>query len=165
MRWSWSGYVVLTTLAALWTAGLFAASAAHAGGYDEAAILTRLFYAPVCHQDIARSFSLWNWPLSVCHRCSGIYLSFTLTLFAFPMLRRWRLFDSFSLPRLAIFILPLLLDYVLDVLGVWQNSPSSRAISGLVAGAGLALFTLPAWMEFWTAWRDRSILQSGEVCE
>ena len=153
MRWSWSGYAVLTVLAVLWTAGLFAAPAAHAGGHDETAILTRFFYAPICHQDTARSFWIWHWPLSVCHRCSGIYVSFTFMLLLFPALRRNRLFVSFSLPRLAIFIFPLLLDYVLDVLGVWQNSPSSRAISGMAAGAGLALFTVPAWMEFWTAWR------------
>ncbi len=153
MRWSWSGYAVLTVLALLWTGGLFVAPVSHAAGHDETAVLTRLFYAPICHQDTARSFWLWNWPLSVCHRCSGIYAAFTVTLLLLPLMRRTRLFDSFSLPRLAIFILPLLLDYMLDVLGVWQNSPSSRAISGIAAGAGLALFTLPAWMEFWTAWR------------
>lgn len=165
MRWSWPGYAALTVPAALWTAALFAAPFAHAGGHDQAAILSRLFFSPVCHQDAARSFLLWDWPLNVCHRCTGIYIAFTLTLFVFPWLRRSGIFDSFSLPRLAIFIVPLLLDYLLDVAGVWHNSPSSRAISGIVAGTGLALFTLPAWMEFWTAWRNRSSLQTREVRE
>lgn len=163
MRWSWSGYAVLTTLAVLWTAGLFAASAAHGAHWDEAAILTRWFYSPVCHQDTARSFMLWDWPMSVCHRCSGIYVSFTAVLLLFPLLRGLRIFDSFSFRRLAILMLPLLLDYMLDVLGVWQNSPLSRSLSGLVAGAALALFTMPAWMEFWLQWRGDSILQTREV--
>ncbi|MFZ1730517.1 MAG: DUF2085 domain-containing protein [Bacteroidota bacterium] len=163
MRWSWPGYTLLTALAALWTAALFAAPIAHSGGHDETAILSRLFFSPVCHQDVSRSFLLWNWPVSVCHRCTGIYLSFTFTLFVFPWLRGLRIFHSFSLPRLAIFMLPLLLDYMLDVAGVWQNSPSSRAISGFVAGTGLALFTMPAWLEFWTSWRSGSSLQSREV--
>ncbi len=156
MRWSWSGYAVLTALAAMWTAGTFAPPLAHWLGGDETAILARLFFSPVCHQDTARSFMLGEWPMGVCHRCTGIYLSFTLMLFVFPLLRRWRLFDSLSVPRLAIFTLPLLLDYVLDVLGFWRNSPASRSVSGIVAGAGLALFTLPAWLEFWTAWRGRN---------
>jgi uncharacterized membrane protein len=155
----------LIGLSTLWTAGLLAAPVAHAGGCDETAILTRLFFSPICHQDVTRSFLLWNWPMSVCHRCTGIYLSFTIVVSVFPWLRRLRLFHSLSLRRLAILLLPLLLDYILDVAGVWRNSPSSRFVSGLVAGTGLALFTLPAWMEFWTEWRNRTTLKSREVRE
>jgi uncharacterized membrane protein len=165
VRWSWSGYAVITVLAALWTAGLFISPIAHASGHDQTAILSRLFYTPICHQDVTRSFILWSWPLSVCHRCAGIYLSFTITLFVFPWLRRLQLFHSFSLPRLVIFMLPLLLDYVFDVAGFWQNSPSSRAISGLAAGTGLALFTVPAWMDAWSTLRSRFFFHSREVHE
>jgi uncharacterized membrane protein len=163
MRWSWSGYALLAALSLLWTAGLFAAPFAHGAGWDEGAILGRMFYSPVCHQDSARSLLLWGWPLSACHRCTGIYLSFTAMLLVFPFLRGLRFFDSFSFRRLAILMLPLLLDYMLDVMGVWQNSPLSRSISGIAAGAGLALFTVPAWMEFWKFPRGGRILQTREV--
>jgi hypothetical protein len=44
----------------------------------------------------------------------------------------------------------MVLDYALDVLGVWSNGAMSRTISGAIAGSGLAVFTVPAWMELWT---------------
>ncbi len=150
MRWSTTAYVLLLAAALSWNAGFFAAPLLHGAGYDEVAIFGRLFYAPVCHQDAARSFALFGWPLSVCHRCSAIYLSFTAVLLMYPFLRRRPFFVSLPLSRLAIFILPMLLDYVLDVFGLWNNSALSRAVSGSIAGAGLALFTVPAWMEVWT---------------
>lgn len=93
--------------------------------------------------------------MSVCQRCSSIYAAFTLTVLFFPLLRYTRFFHSLALPRLAIFILPMLLDYLLDVAGAWNNSPVSRAISGGIAGAGLACFVVPAWMELWTSRKRR----------
>lgn len=159
-RWSWLAYAVLAGMALLWTAGLLAAPAAHAAGMDAWAMLGRLFYSPVCHQDPARSFLFWDWPLSACHRCSGIYAGFTLTVLLFPLLRRHGMFASFSFRRLVIFLFPLLLDYALDVAGVWNNSGASRSMTGLAAGAGLALFTVPAWMEAWSYRRCGSSNQS-----
>lgn len=147
----------------LWTAGLFFAPAAHGAGWDVGAIVGRYFYSPVCHQDATRSFLLWDWPVSACHRCSGIYTGFTVTALLFPLLRRRRIFHSFSSRRLAIFMLPMLLDYALDVAGVWQNSGASRAFSGLAAGAGLALFTFPAWMQLWPLRRRVPSDHSREV--
>jgi len=156
MRWSSRGYAVLLFLSLLWIAGFFLPSFLHVFGRTDAALISRLVYSPVCHQDAARSFTLFDWPLSVCHRCAAIYLSFAAVLLLFPLLRRSRLFDSLALSRLAIFIVPMILDYVLDVFGIWHNSAVSRSISGIIAGAGLALFTVPAWMELWTL-RGRSI--------
>lgn len=150
-------------MALLWTAGMFAAPVAHVAGWDAGALLGRLLYAPVCHQDSARSLLLWDWPLSACHRCSGIYLAFTATVLLFPLLRHRPMFRSFSVRRLAIFMLPLLLDYGLDVAGAWQNSGVSRSLTGLAAGAGLALFTVPAWMEAWSFRRRRSARRRGSL--
>lgn len=163
MRWSWSAYALLTSLAVLWSAGIFSASIAHLGGWDGLAFASRLFYSPICHQDTARSFMLGGWPLNTCHRCSGIYLSFTAMLLILPLFRRRLMRHSISARRLAIFVLPLLLDYALDVLGVWRNSALSRLLSGAAAGAGLALVILPAWMEVWTARRRRGIHHPEEM--
>ena len=150
MPWSRAGYIVLLGIALLWTVGIAAAPLLHQGGCGREAVFARWFFSPICHQDVARSFALFDWPLSVCQRCSAIYSAFTLTVLAFPWLRRLRFFHTLALPRLAIFILPMLLDYMLDVAGVWNNSPVSRAVSGSIAGAGLACFVVPAWMELWT---------------
>ena len=45
-----------------------------ASGYSLAAVAIFLFFSPVCHQDPARSFWLWDAPVAVCARCLGIYL-------------------------------------------------------------------------------------------
>ena len=163
MRWSWFAYAVLAGMSLLWTAGLFAAPAAHVSGWDAGAMLGRLAYSPVCHQDPARSLLLWDWPLSACHRCAAIYVAFTVTVLLFPLFRRRPMFRSFSVRRLAIFMLPLLLDYALDVAGAWQNSGVSRSLTGFAAGAGLALFTVPAWMEAWSFRRRGPSKSSHEV--
>lgn len=59
----------------------------------------------------------------------------------------------------------MLLDYVLDVLGMWNNGAISRSVSGSIAGAGLALFTIPAWMEAWTARKRHHDEEYTEVAE
>ena len=163
MRWSATGYLILLAAALLWNIGFFAAPLLHGAGHDEIAIFGRMIYAPVCHQDAARSFALFGWPLSVCHRCSAIYLSFTAMLLLFPLLRHRPFFVSLPLSRLAIFILPMLLDYVLDVFGLWSNSALSRAVSGSLAGTGLAVFTIPAWMEVWTLRKRHHDVDHEEV--
>ncbi|MBR9977082.1 MAG: DUF2085 domain-containing protein [Bacteroidetes bacterium] len=163
MRWSWLAYLLLTIPALLWITGLFLAPVTHACGRDDVAILSRLFFSPVCHQDVARTFHPFAWPMNVCHRCSGIYLAFTGILLLFPFLRQTRMFRSFSFPMLLLLLVPLLLDYILDVLGIWVNSPFSRVASGVLVGGGLALFIVPAWMEMWTSWRNPSPNESREV--
>lgn len=37
------------------------------------ATLAALWFAPLCHQDAARSFAIDGHTLAVCHRCAGIY--------------------------------------------------------------------------------------------
>lgn len=155
MRWSSRGYAVLLILSLGWTGGIFLSPFLHHLGNDTAAIFGRIFHAPICHQDEARSFFLFGWPLSVCHRCSAIYGGFTVVVLLFPLIRHARIFHSLALPGLTIFIVPMLLDYVLDVFGVWSNSALTRGISGMMAGAGLAVFIVPAWMELWPAKRRR----------
>lgn len=155
MRWSSRGYAVLLIISLGWTAGIFLSPFLHHLGSDTAAIFGRVFYTPICHQDEARSFFLFGWPLSVCHRCASIYVAFTVVVLLFPVIRRARIFHSLALPGLAVFIVPMILDYVFDVLGIWSNSALSRGISGMIAGAGLAVFTVPAWMELWPGTRSR----------
>ncbi len=149
MTWSSAGYTVLLVAALLWTAGILASPILVHADRPVAGIGARLVYSQVCHQDAARSHRLFGFPLGVCNRCSGIYFAFTATVLVFPLLRRTRTAASFSVRRSAIFILPMFLDYMLDVAGVWSNFPLSRTLSGAVGGIGLALFTVPAWMEAW----------------
>ncbi|MCZ7556721.1 MAG: DUF2085 domain-containing protein [Bacteroidia bacterium] len=144
-----NGYGVLLVASLLWTVGTVAAPILHHHHADTSALAARLFYAPVCHQDAPRSQHLFGYPISVCHRCGGIYLAFTLTVALFPFFRGRFRAASFSPVRGAIFIVPMFLDYMLDVAGVWTNDALTRTVTGFIGGSGLALFVVPAWTEAW----------------
>lgn len=100
-------------------------------------------FSTMCHQFPSRSPHIDGVPLAVCHRCFGIYAGLPLAVLGFLLMGRW---DE-TLGRYAPLLLfgalvPPGLDWLLDVLGVWHNTPLSRlatgAIFGLVAGYYLA---------------------------
>jgi len=57
----------------LLTAAALSAPVLLNSGYVLAGAGLRIFFAAACHQDPARSFSLFGLPLAVCARCLGIY--------------------------------------------------------------------------------------------
>lgn len=100
-------------------------------------------FAPVCHQIPERSPHLYGTMLAVCHRCYGIYWGLLLGVMLYGALGRW----SRQLERrvryvIPLSLLPLGLDWLMDVLGIWTNTPLSRVLTGglfgLLAGALLA---------------------------
>ncbi len=99
-------------------------------------------FAPVCHQLPERSFWIDGVQLAVCHRCYGIYAglflgTLLLTLISTHASRlyreaRWLLIAG---------LLPPALDWGLQLVHLWQNTPLSRVLTGLWFGlvAGLLL--------------------------
>jgi len=119
--------------------------AAHA--HPRLAEFLYLFFSPVCHQMRQRSFALQGMSWAVCHRCAGIYFG----LFAGSLLpRRWWA-SSFSVERRRICVLlaagPLLLDVVLPYAGLWNNSATSRFLTGFLFGTMLMTLLLPGAAE------------------
>lgn len=155
-------YTLVAIGAALWTAGTLAAPLlACTGAHPGASAVARLVYAPMCHQDTDRSWRVCGRPVSVCHRCSGIYAAFTTVLLVLPiaagrLIRRLRMRKY----TLAVFLLPVLLDYFLDVAGLLANSPVSRTATGALAGIGLALFVAIGTAELEDERRTRFTLSS-----
>ena len=96
-----------------------------------ALVLYRVF-ALVCHQLPERSFIWHGYPLPICVRCTGIYLGFVLgwlisvRLSAMP--RRW----------FYLALAPLIVDGILGVTGLWASTAIWRALTGVMAGGGLA---------------------------
>jgi uncharacterized membrane protein len=123
--------------------------AAHRGSW--AAPLLYAVFDPVCHQLAERSFQLWNEPLAVCHRCTGLYLGMALGVAlwpAFPVAAR-RLLER---PRaIVLFALPLAVDAVL-----LANTPVSRFATGLIAAVPAALLPLAAVADLARRVRSRS---------
>jgi len=99
-------------------------------------------FAPLCHQLPGRSPSLDGTQLAVCDRCFGIYagvLSGVVTAgWAQGVWGRLRRIDHLVLLGS---LLPLVVDWIGPVLGLWSNGPISRAATGLLFGVVAASFT------------------------
>jgi uncharacterized membrane protein len=110
-------------------------------------------FDPVCHQLPERSFHLWHEPFAVCHRCTGLYLGFTLGIALWPSFpgAAARLLAR---PRaILLFAAPLAIDALLIA-----NTAASRFVTGLVASFPVALFALAAVAQIANARRrDRPI--------
>ena len=99
---------------------------AHRGSFIAALLYT--LFDPVCHQIPERSFHLWHEPFAVCHRCTGLYLGFSLGIALWPAFPApaGRLLAR---PRvILLFAIPLAIDALLIT-----NTASSRFLTGLVA--------------------------------
>ncbi len=99
-------------------------------------------FAPVCHQLPDRSFWIDGVQLAVCHRCYGIYAGLFLgtLLLTFIGTHASRLYRK-ARWLLIVGLLPPALDWGLQLVHLWQNTPLSRVLTGLWFGlvAGLLL--------------------------
>ena len=147
-------YWFVALIALLWLGLLLLAPWLMATGRILPALVWYRVFALVCHQQPERSFSWWNFPLPVCMRCTSIYVGFaagwlfSLRLPALP--RRW----------LFVALTPLAIDWILGVTGLWANTPTSRTLTGALAGGALA---------WWLCYQRHSIvadlqqIHSGET--
>jgi uncharacterized membrane protein len=98
-------------------------------------------FAPLCHQLPARSPVLDGTQLAVCDRCFGIYTGVlggvATARWARGLWTRLRPVDHLVLLGGG---LPLALDWLGPVLGLWPNGPFSRAATGLLFGVVAASF-------------------------
>ena len=92
-------------------------------------------FEPVCHQLPGRSPHVEGVQLAVCHRCLGIYsvIPIAITMFLFT-----KSIDSHVRKKapyyFAISLVPIALDWGLDLTGIVHNTPVSRWISGAIFG-------------------------------
>jgi uncharacterized membrane protein len=136
-------YGLTLVLALLWLAAIVLAPVLRKAGSGTAAVLYACF-APACHQDPARSFSLLGAPLAVCSRCLGIYSGFLAGLGLYPFARG---FDSVRLPGWRAFIpvsLPLVLDGLANALRLWDSPNLLRFLFGFAWGTILPFYVLTA---------------------
>ncbi len=105
-------------------------------------------FTTVCHQLPDRSPSVGGIPLAVCHRCYGIYWGIPVASFAYLALR-----GRGPIPRkiapyvLVASLIPIVIDWSGDVLGIWANTPVSRMITGLVFGVVAGHFFVTAMVD------------------
>lgn len=140
----WVVYTAVLGLALLWLLALVAAPWLMARGYELTATVLYRGFALVCHQRGARSFHWAGWPLAVCARCLGIYAGALLGLLLYPGCRR---LNTPVLPArryLLLALVPLLLNWALEALGIIASHAVTRMATGLLAGGVAAFCVLPA---------------------
>ena len=105
-------------------------------------------FSKFCHQIPARSPRVDGVQLAVCHRCLGIYAALPLATLLFLALQPWQE----TLWRTARWIIPLSLlplgiDWLLDVSGWWTNTPLSRLLTGAIFGVASGFYLTRAIVE------------------
>lgn len=93
--------------------------------------ISKLTYSHVCHQNQAKTIFLFNKPLLVCARCTGIYAGCLLSssLILFIRLR------ELPIKFLLISSLPIIIDVMFVQFGIMNYSKYSALISGFIFGS------------------------------
>jgi uncharacterized membrane protein len=120
---------------------------AAAGGYNGAAFAIYRAFGVLCHQIPERSYFIDGHKLAVCSRCTGIYAGFAFTLLLYPLVRSLR--NTATPPRslLILAALPLAIDFSLTFFGIWENTHTSRLLTGLLLGSVAVFYVVPGIIE------------------
>lgn len=136
--WAISAAVVTLVVMLILAAPLAAAS----GLRDLAAGIYGAF-GRLCHQLPERSYFIDAHKFAVCSRCTGVYAGFALTLLVYPLIRSLR--NTAIPPRkwLVLAAIPTFLDFSLTFFGIWENTHTSRLLTGLLLGGTAVFYVMP----------------------
>lgn len=136
-------WLVSATAVALMVALIVIAPVAAASGHNEVAEGIYRGFGIFCHQRPDRSYFIDGHKLAVCSRCTGLYAGFGFTLLLYPLLRSLR--SVAFPPRKVLFLaaLPLLIDFSLTFFGIWENTHTSRLLTGALLGSVTVFFVMP----------------------
>lgn len=140
--WAISALVVTLFVMLIVVAPLAAASG-HGG---IAAGIYRAF-GTICHQLPERSFFIDGHKLAVCSRCTGIYAGFLFTFLVYPLVRSLRTTTTPARKWLFLAAAPLAIDFSLTFFGIWENTHTSRLLTGLLLGGAAVFFVMPGIMD------------------
>ena len=104
-------------------------------------------FATICHQRPERSFFIDGHKLAVCSRCTGIYAGFLFTLLVYPLVRSLRRTSTPDRKWLFLAALPLAIDFSLTFFGIWENTHTSRLLTGLLLGGAAVFYVMPGVMD------------------
>jgi uncharacterized membrane protein len=128
-----------------------------ASNHQALAITIYRGFSKVCHQIPERSFYVAGFPLAVCARCTGLYLGFVMALVTYPLVRPFR---AIAPHRKWLFMaaVPMAIDVSLTFLGIWENTHSSRFLTGALLGAVAVYYVVPGVTDLalydWSSTRD-----------
>jgi uncharacterized membrane protein len=134
------------TVAAL-VALVVVAPLAAAGGYSALAQVIYRAFAILCHQLPERSYFIEGHKLAVCSRCTGLYAGFAFTLLLYPLIRSLRTTTTPPRSWLLLAAVPLAIDFSLTFFGIWENTHTSRLLTGALPGSVAVFYVVPGLMD------------------
>jgi uncharacterized membrane protein len=122
---------------------IFVAPVAAAGGHNEWAEVIYQAFGIVCHQRPDRSYFIEGHKLAVCARCTGLYAGFAVTLLLYPLIRSLKI--ATNPPRIFLILaaVPLGIDFSLTFFGIWENTHTSRLLTGALLGSVAVFYVMP----------------------
>ena len=120
---------------------------AAANGHNDLAQGIYRAFGTFCHQIPERSYFINGHKFAVCSRCTGLYAGFAFTLLLYPLVRSLRNVTTPPRSVLILAALPLLIDFSLSFFGVWENTYTSRLLTGLVLGSVAVFYVMPGIIE------------------
>lgn len=101
----------------------------------------------VCHQIPERSFFIAEHQFAVCARCTGVYAGFTGATVLYPLVRSLRQISPPKRIWLFIAAAPLALDFAIGFFGIWENTHSSRFVTGALLGSVSVFYVMPGLLD------------------
>lgn len=126
---------------------IIVAPVAEAVGYQKLAGSIYGGFAAFCHQLPERSYFIAGHKFAVCSRCTGLYAGFALTLLLYPLLRPMRATDWPPPVWLVLASVPMAIDFLLTFLGIWENTHTSRLLTGSLLGSVSVFYVMPGLAE------------------
>jgi uncharacterized membrane protein len=122
---------------------IFVAPLAAASGHPAMAEVIYHAFGIFCHQRPDRSYFIEGHKLGVCARCTGLYAGFAITLLLYPLVRSLR--NNVNPPReyLILAAIPLGIDFSLTFFGLWENTHTSRLLTGALLGSVAVFYVMP----------------------
>ena len=131
----------------LWVFVIVLAPIAAANNLENVSSPIYSFFSYLCHQIPERSFHIENHSFAVCSRCFGVYFGLFAGFIIYLFFRSIE--ETEPLPRIWLFLslVPIAIDWLLGVFGIWENTFLSRFFTGMILGIACAVFIVPAIVE------------------
>ena len=122
---------------------IIVAPVAAASGHGELAHGIYGAFGALCHQMPERSFFIAGHKFAVCSRCTGVYAGFAFTLLLYPLLRSLKRTATPPRSLLLLAAIPLLVDFSVTFFGFWENTHTSRLLTGALLGSVTVFYVMP----------------------